>query len=385
MLNKMSDRLKEVKPSGIRKFFGIVQSRKDVISLGVGEPDFPTPWNIVEAAYYSMEAGKTHYTSNMGLLELREEIAEYLKKFKVDYSAEEIMITVGGSEGIDLALRSTLNPGDEIVVPIPIYVPYEPLSALTGAKVVTIDTAKTGLKLTAESLKASITEKTKAVVLCYPNNPTGITMSSKELREIADVIKEAGIWCITDEIYAELTYEEEHYSIAEFEDIKDQVIYLSGFSKSFAMTGWRIGYLAAKKEIIDQIIKIHQYTTLCAPVMGQYGAIDGLRHSMKDVANMKESYSRRRRVIYDGLSEMGFEIIEPKGAMYVFPNVKKFGMSGEEFAIELLEAKNVAVVPGAAFGEEFGDYIRCSYATSLSEIKEALKRIGEFLEERKEI
>lgn len=380
MLEKMSETLKEITPSGIRKFFDIVSQRKNVISLGVGEPDFVTPWNIIEAAFYSMEKGHTHYTSNYGLLELRLEIANYLKKYNVHYNDQEIIVTVGGSEGIDIALRSVLNPGDEIIIPEPIFVPYKPIAAMLRAKTVTIDTAKTGFKLTAEELEKHITEKTKAIILCYPNNPTGVILEKEELEKIANVIKKHKIWCITDEIYSELTYESEHFSIASIEGMKDYTIYLNGFSKAFAMTGWRIGFLAANKKVIDQIIKLHQYIIMCAPVMSQYGAIEALKNSMPQVEKMRESYSRRRRLIVHGFREIGFEVFEPKGAMYVFPNISKTGMDSEEFAIKLLESKNVAVVPGSAFGDNYTDYIRCSYATSIEDIKEALKRIKEFVE-----
>ncbi len=384
MKNKLSKKLLEIKPSGIRKFFDLVQEQKGVISLGVGEPDFTTPWNVIEAAFYAMEKGKTHYTSNHGLLELRLEVVKYLKKYNLNYNEKEVIITVGGSEGIDIALRSIIDAGDEIIIPEPIFVPYKPISTLLGAVPVTIDTSKTGFKLTAETLKEKITSKTKAIILCYPNNPTGMILEEEEMKKIADVIKEAGIWCITDEIYSELNYgEKEHFSIASIEGMKERTIYLNGFSKAFAMTGWRIGYLAAPKEIVDEIIKIHQYIIMCAPVMSQYAAVEALRHCEKDVKKMKESYDRRRRLIYSGFKEIGLDVLEPKGAMYIFPSVEKFGMTGEEFAIKLLENKKVALVPGSAFGEDFKYYLRCSYATSIEDIKESIKRIGEFINELK--
>lgn len=379
MQDRLSDMIKEIPPSGIRKFFDIVSQRKNVISLGVGEPDFTTPWNIIEAAFYSMEKGHTHYTSNYGLLELRLEISKYLKKYNLDYNDKEIIVTVGGSEGIDMALRSVLNPEDEIIIPEPIFVPYKPISTMLRAKPVTIDTSKTGFKLTAEELEKHITPKTKALILCYPNNPTGIILEKEELIKIAEVIKKHKIWCITDEIYSELTYEAEHFSIASIEGMKECTIYLNGFSKAFAMTGWRIGYLAADKSVIEQIVKLHQYAIMCAPVMSQYAAIEGLRNSIPQVEKMRDSYNRRRRLIVHGFREIGFDVFEPKGAMYVFPNISKTGLTSEEFAVKLLEEKNVAVVPGSAFGEGFSDYIRCSYATSIEDIKEALKRIGEFV------
>ncbi len=381
MLDKMSEMLKEIPPSGIRKFFDIVRQRKNVISLGVGEPDFTTPWNIIEAAFYSMEQGHTHYTSNYGLLELRLEISKYLKKFDLDYNDEEIIVTVGGSEGIDIALRSVLNPGDEVIIPEPIFVPYSPIAKMLKAKAVSINTEKNGFKLTADELEKHITPKTKAVILCYPNNPTGVILEKEELEKIANLIKKHKIWCITDEIYSELTYDRKHFSIASIEGMKEYIIYLNGFSKAFAMTGWRVGFLAADKKVVDQIIKLHQYIIMCAPSISQYGAIEALRNGMPQVEKMRDSYNRRRRLIVHGLREIGFEVFEPQGAMYVFPNISKSGLNSEDFAVKLLESKNVAVVPGTAFGKEYTDYIRCSYATSIEEIKEALEKIKEFMQE----
>lgn len=379
MLNKVSNRLTDLKPSGIRKFFDIVSSKKDVISLGVGEPDFATPWKIIDTTFYNMKKGRTHYTSNFGLMEFREEVANYLKKYDLDYGTDEIIATIGGSEGIDLSLRSLINEGDEIIVPEPVYVPYRPLAELAGAKVVGIDTSKTAFKLSAEELEKAITPKTKAVILCYPNNPTGIIMGKEDLEAIAKVVKKHKIWCITDEIYSELSYDGEHYSIGAVEGMKDYTIYLNGFSKAFAMTGWRIGYLCAPKWLISQMVKIHQYTTLCAPIISQYGAIEALKNALPEMEKMKESFSRRRRLVYEGFKELGMDIVEPKGALYVFPNVSKYGLSGEEFAIKLLEEENVAVVPGEAFGEGFEGYIRCSYATGIEDLKEALERMGRFI------
>ncbi|MGM0508169.1 MAG: pyridoxal phosphate-dependent aminotransferase [Fusobacteriota bacterium] len=383
-LNKVAERLRKIKPSGIRKFFDIVQEKEGVISLGVGEPDFPTPWHIIEEAFYYMERGETHYTSNNGLLELRERVSEYLGKYNLDYAPNEIIATVGGSEGIDLALRTLINPGDEIILPEPVYVPYKPLGTLQGAKIVSINTEKTDFKLTPEDLEKNITEKTKAVVLNYPNNPTGKTLTRRELEKLADVIIKKDILCITDEIYSELTYEHQHNSIASIDGMKERTIYLNGFSKAFSMTGWRIGYLAAPKNLIDQIIKIHQYTTLCAPIMSQYGAIEALKNGMKNVEKMRGSYNRRRRLISKSLQDAGLEVSESKGAMYVYPSVKSTGLTGEEFAVQLLEAKNVAVVPGTAFGEDFKYHIRCSYATSIEEIKLAVTKIAEFVKELKD-
>lgn len=387
MTDRISDKLKLLKPSGIRKFFDIVATKKGVISLGVGEPDFSTPWSIIDAAFYNMKKGRTHYTSNFGLLEFRQEVCKYLEKYDLKYDTDEVIATIGGSEAIDLALRSIINPGDEIIVPEPVYVPYRPLSELTGATVVGIDTSKTQFKIDAKELEKLITPKTKAIILCYPNNPTGITMPRKDLEAVAEVLKKHEIWIITDEIYSELIYDEEHTSIASLPGMKERCIYLNGFSKAFAMTGWRIGYVCAPRDLINQMVKIHQYTTLCAPIISQYGAIEALKNAMKDMYSMRESFARRRRLIYEGFKELGMEIVEPKGAMYVFPSIKKYGLKGEEFAIRLLEEENVAVVPGDAFGDEFEDYIRCSYATSIEDIKESVVRIGRFvkrLEQEKE-
>lgn len=384
MNDRISDKLKVLKPSGIRKFFDIVATKKDVISLGVGEPDFATPWNIVDAAFYNMKMGRTHYSSNFGLVEFRKEVGEYLKKYNLDYAPDEIIATIGGSEGIDLALRSIINPGDEIIVPEPVYVPYRPLSELTGATVVGIDTSKTEFKVDAKELEKLITPKTKAIILCYPNNPTGITMPYEDLKAVAEVVKKYNIWVITDEIYSELTYEGEHTSIASFPDMKERTIYLNGFSKAFAMTGWRIGYICGPKELIQQMVKIHQYTTLCAPIISQYGAIEALKNSIPDMLSMRDSFARRRRLIFEGFKGLGMEIVEPKGALYVFPSIEKYGLSGEEFAIRLLEEENVAVVPGDAFGEGFEKYIRCSYATSIEQIKESIVRIGRFVKRLEE-
>lgn len=384
MTDKISDKLKVLKPSGIRKFFDIVATKKGVISLGVGEPDFATPWNIIDAAFYNMKKGRTHYSSNFGLLEFRKEVGEYLKKYDLDYKPDEIIATIGGSEGIDLALRSIINPGDEIIVPEPVYVPYRPLSELTGAKVIGIDTSKTEFKVDAKELEKLITPKTKAIILCYPNNPTGITMGYDDLKAVAEVVKKHEIWVITDEIYSELTYVGEHTSIASFPGMKERTIYLNGFSKAFAMTGWRIGYICGPAELIQQMVKIHQYTTLCAPIISQYGAIEALKNSIPDMLEMRESFARRRRLIFEGFKGLGMEIVEPKGALYVFPSIAKYGLSGEEFAIRLLEEENVAVVPGDAFGEGFEGYIRCSYATSIEDIKESIVRVGRFVKRLEE-
>lgn len=384
MISKINKKVRELKPSGIRKFFDIVQSKEGVISLGVGEPDFRTPWNIVDAAFYSMKKGKTHYTSNYGTPEFREEVRKYLQKYDLDYGIDEIFATIGGSEGIDLALRTLIEPGDEIIVPEPVYVPYEPMSGLAGATVVGINTAKTGLKLTADALEAHITPKTKAVILCYPNNPTGIILEKSEVEAIAKVVMKHKIWVITDEIYSELTFGKEHYSIAAVPGMKEQTIYLNGFSKSYAMTGWRIGYVAGPKALIDIMIKIHQYAAICAPIMAQYGAVEALRNSKNEVDNMREAFSRRRKLIYDSFVNFGFDVCEPEGAMYIFPDISSLGLNGEEFAIRLLEEENVAVVPGIAFGEQFSDYIRCSYATSLDNLRVAIKKIGNFIDRLKD-
>jgi aminotransferase len=383
MKDKISNNLKKLKPSGIRRFFDLVQSKKDVISLGVGEPDFTTPWSIIDSAYYHMKKGHTHYTSNYGLLEFRLEVANYLKKYNLNYNEKEIIATVGGSEGIDLALRALINPGDEVIVPEPVYVPYRPMIEFMNGVAVGIDTSKTNFKITPEELEKKITPKTKAIILCYPNNPTGAIMSKDELKAIADIVKKHKIWVISDEIYSELSYDGEHISIASFEGMKEQTIYLNGFSKAFAMTGWRIGYLCAPEWFVTQIIKIHQYAILCAPIFSQYGAIEGLKNCSREVEKIKDSFSRRRRLIYHGFKEIGFDVIEPKGAMYIFPNIEKYGLSDEDFAVKLLEEENVAVVPGSAFGENFKGYIRCSYATDIELIKEAVERIGRFIKKLK--
>lgn len=383
MYDKLSEKVKGMKPSGIRKFFDIVQTMKGVISLGVGEPDFRTPWNIREAAFYYLEKGYTHYTSNYGIIELRQEISKYLTKYNLDYSEKEVIITVGGSEGLDIAIRGIVNPGDEIIIPEPCFVAYKPIAEMAGAKVVTINTAETGHILTAEVLEKYITPKTKGILFSYPNNPTGAILPKEEAEKIAKVIMKNKIWCIADEIYSELTYGGEHFSIASVEGMKEYTIYLNGFSKAFAMTGWRIGYLCAPKEVVDQIVKIHQYIIMCAPIMSQYAALEGLKNSDKEVVKMRESYDRRRRLIYNEFKEMGLDVFEPKGAFYIFPNISATGMTSEDFAMKLLQEKKVAVVPGTAFGEGLEGYIRCSYATSIEDIKEACKRIREFITENK--
>jgi len=383
----ISKRVQQVPPSGIRKFFDIVSEMKDAISLGVGEPDFVTPWNIREACIYSLEKGYTHYTSNWGMLELREKIAEYLQdRFQISYNpANEVLVTVGASEAIDLALRAILEPGDEVLIPEPSYVSYAPGVILAGGEAVTIKTtADNGFRLTAQALHAKITPKTKALVLPYPNNPTGGIMEREDLQAIADLLKDTDILVISDEIYAELTYRGSHVSFASIDDMKDRTIVINGFSKAFAMTGWRLGYAAGPRELLAAMMKIHQYTMLCAPIMSQMAALEGLRsgldNNFAEVKKMVRQYDQRRRVMVDGFRKMGLDCFEPLGAFYVFPSIQKTGMTSSEFCETLLKEQKVAVVPGNAFGESGEGFIRCSYAYSLDNIMEALKRIKSFVQ-----
>lgn len=388
----VNETIQNLPPSGIREFFDIVTEMEDAISLGVGEPDFVTPWNIIEAAIYSLEHGDTHYTSNWGLLELRTAISEYMKKrFNLCYSPKnQILVTVGASEGIDLALRAMLRQGDEVIVPEPTYVSYSPGIILAGGIVVPIKTtADEMFKLLPEALEAAITDKTRAIILPFPNNPTGATMTKKELASIVDVLKKyENIAIIADEIYGELTYtDERHVSIAEFLDVKDRVILLSGFSKAFAMTGWRLGYACGHPDIIAAMVKIHQYTMLCAPIMSQKAALEAINQGLKDnfstVLKMKRAYNRRRRVIVNRLNAMGLECFEPFGAFYVFPSIKSTKLSSMEFCRNLLESQKVAVVPGTAFGQCGEGFVRCSYASSMENINTALDRIEIFLDDLK--
>lgn len=382
MRNPLSDKVIGIKPSGIRKFFDIVSEMPDAISLGVGEPDFDTPWIVREEGIYSLERGKTFYTSNAGLLELRQSICEYMqRKFQLMYNPRtETLLTVGGSEGIDVALRAMLNPGDEVIIPEPCYVSYVPCVELAGGVPVTISLKNENqFRLTKEELENAITDKTKILILSYPNNPTGAIMEYEDLEAIVDVIIERDIFVISDEIYAELTYNGGHVSIASFPGMKERTIVISGFSKAFAMTGWRLGYALGPDYIIEQMTKIHQFAIMCAPTTSQYAAIAAMRDCDKDVERMRESYDQRRRYLLNEFEEMGLPCFEPKGAFYVFPCIEKYGMSSEEFATKLLQAKKLAVVPGDAFGDCGEGFLRISYAYSLEELKEAIGRIKEFI------
>lgn len=372
-----------LKKSGIRKFFDIVSEMKDVISLGVGEPDFDTPWHIREEGIYALEKGKTFYTSNAGLKELRVEIDNYLKRTQnISYnSATEIIVTVGGSEAIDIGLRAMVNAGDEVIIPQPSYVSYEPCAILAGAKPVIIDLkAENEFRLTAEELKNVITDKTKILILPFPNNPTGAIMERKDLEEIAKVCIENDIYVISDEIYGELSYKEKHVSIASIAGMKERTILINGFSKAYAMTGWRLGYACGPKEIIEQMVKIHQYAIMCAPTTSQYSAVEALKKGDDDVKLMRESYNQRRRFLMNAFKEMGLECFEPYGAFYVFPSIKEFGMTSEEFAMKFLEEEHVAVVPGTAFGDSGEGFLRISYAYSIENLKRAMERLKRFVE-----
>ncbi len=388
MRNPLSKTIQEIKPSGIRKFFDIVSEMPHAISLGVGEPDFDTPWHIREEGIYSLEKGKTFYTSNSGLMELREEIRKwYARKYDVHYDAKkEILLTVGGSEGIDVALRAMLDPGDEVIVPQPCYVSYVPCVELTGGVPVTIDLKNENeFRLTPDELKAAITEKTKILVLPYPGNPTGAIMTREDLIPIAEICKEHDIYVISDEIYSELTYTDEgHCSIASLPGMKERTIVINGFSKAYAMTGWRLGYAMAPQVIAEQMTKIHQFAIMCAPTTSQYAAIAALREGDKDVERMRESYDQRRHFLLRTFEEMGLPCFEPRGAFYVFPCIKEFGISSDEFATQLLKTKELAVVPGTAFGDCGEGFLRISYAYSIDELREAMERFGEFIRELRE-
>jgi hypothetical protein len=382
MRNPLSKKVLGIKPSGIRKFFDIVNTLEGAISLGVGEPDFDTPYFIREEGIYSLEKGKTFYTSNSGLAELRTEISNYLKrKLDVVYNPnKEVIVTVGGSEGIDIALRAMVDPDDEVLIPQPSYVSYEPCAILAGAKPVIIELKEdNGFKLTKEQLLEKITDKTKVLILPFPNNPTGSIMTLEELKPIAKVCIEKDIYVISDEIYCELTYKGKHASIVQIEGMRDRTILINGFSKSYAMTGWRLGYACGAELIISQMTKIHQFAIMCAPTTSQYAAVLALREGDEEVARMRESYNQRRRLLLARLNEMGMTCFEPEGAFYVFPCIKKFGMSSDEFATKLLMQEKVAVVPGTAFGECGEGFLRISYAYSLKQLREALERIERFV------
>ncbi|MBR0189580.1 MAG: aminotransferase class I/II-fold pyridoxal phosphate-dependent enzyme [Clostridia bacterium] len=389
MRDFVSERAKRVKPSGIRKFFDLAAGRKDVISLGVGEPDFITPWYIRDAGIDTLKRGFTQYTSNKGLVELRAEISEYLKdRFNVSFDKDEIVITMGASEAIDISLRAVVDAGDEILIPDPSYVSYGPIVELTGGKPVAVPTSgENGFKLTPENLEKVITPKTKALIFPYPNNPTGGIMEKEYIEKIIPIILKHDLLVISDEIYAELTYGGNHCSIASFPELKGRVVLIGGFSKAFAMTGWRIGFACAPENIFKAMLKIHQYAAICAPIFSQYAALAALKLGKNDgfssVAEMRDEYDKRRRFMLGAFRRMGLDCFEPKGSFYVFPCVKSTGFTGEEFATLLLEEKSVAVVPGIAFGEFGKDYIRCSYAYSMDALKRATEKIAEFVAERK--
>ncbi len=383
MRNPLSEKVVDIKPSGIRKFFDIVNEMDDVISLSVGEPDFDTPWHIRDEGIYSLEKGRTFYTSNAGLKELKEEICKYLKRKQgVEYDPDhEVFLTVGGSEGIDAAMRAMLNPGEEVLIPQPSFVSYEPCAILAGGVPVIIELkAENEFRLTAEELEAAITEKTKLLVLPFPNNPTGAILEKKDLEELAEVIIKHDIFVMSDEIYAELTYKEKHTSIVEIPGMKERTILINGFSKAYAMTGWRLGYACGPKEIIAQMLKIHQFAIMCAPTTSQYAAVEALRNGDDDVAEMREAYNQRRRYLMHAFKEMNLPCFEPFGAFYVFPCIKEFGMTSDEFATRFLKEEKVAVVPGTAFGDCGEGFLRISYAYSLDNLKIAMQKLADFLE-----
>ena len=383
MRNPLSDKVMDIKPSGIRKFFDLVQEMPDAISLGVGEPDFDTPWHIREEGIFSLERGRTFYTSNAGLLELRKAISAYLKrKQRLDYDPlHEVLVTVGGSEGIDLALRAMLNPGDEVILPEPCYVSYLPCIKLADGVPVTINLKEENeFKLTPEELLGAITDKTKILILSYPNNPTGAIMTRSDLEPLVKIIKEKDIFVISDEIYAELTYQMDHCSIASFPGMRERTIVVNGFSKSFAMTGWRLGFAVGPENILKQMTKIHQFAIMAAPTTSQYASIEAMDSGDDDVELMRKSYNQRRRFLLNQFQEMGLQCFEPRGAFYMFPCIKEFGMTSEEFANRFLQEEKVAVVPGTAFGDCGEGFLRVSYAYSIEELKVALERMKRFIE-----
>ena len=387
MRNPLSEKIVTIKPSGIRKFFDIVSEMDDAISLGVGEPDFDTPWHIRDEGIYSLEKGRTFYTSNAGLKELKVEICNYLKRrFDLEYDfAHEVLVTVGGSEAIDIALRAMIDPGDEVLIPQPSYVSYEPCAVLADAVPVFINLkAENQFRLTAQELRDAITDKTKVLVLPFPNNPTGAIMERKDLEAIAEVILEKDLFVISDEIYSELTYGRDHVSIAQIPGMKERTILINGFSKSYAMTGWRLGYACGPRLILDQMLKIHQFAIMCAPTTSQYAAVEALRNGDRDVQEMREAYNQRRRYLMYAFKEMGLPCFEPYGAFYVFPCIKEFGLTSDEFALRFLQEEKVAVVPGTAFGECGEGYIRISYAYSLENLKLAIGRLADFVKRLKE-
>ncbi len=382
MRNPLSKTVMELQPSGIRRFFDMASTMENVISLGVGEPDFDTPWHIREEGIYSLEQGRTYYTSNAGLLPLRQEISRYLgERFDLPYTPEEILVTVGGSEAIDVAFRAMLDPGDEVIIPEPCFVSYLPCVKMAGGVPVEIALEeKDQFKLTPPKLRQAVTDRTKMVVLPFPNNPTGAVMTAQELQAVADIIKEKDLFVLSDEIYSELSYHGRHVSVASLPGMAERTVVVNGFSKSFAMTGWRLGYAAAPREIIRQMVKIHQYIIMSSPTTSQYAAIEALKNGMEDVGRMREAYNQRRRFLVKELNEMGLPCFEPYGAFYVFPNISRFGMSSEEFAGRLLQEQRVAVVPGDAFGKCGEGFLRISYAYSIENLKVALEKIQKFID-----
>ena len=383
MTKPLSKMVETIKPSGIRKFFDIVSEMKDAISLGVGEPDFDTPWHIRDEGIYALSKGKTFYTSNAGLKELREEICNYLQRTQnIQYNPlKEVIVTVGGSEAIDIGLRAIINAGDEVIIPQPAYVSYEPCTILAGAKPVIINLkAENEFRLTAEELENAITDKTKVLILPFPNNPTGAIMEREDLEKIAEVIRKHDIYVMSDEIYSELTYKGEHVSIASIEGMQERTILINGFSKAYAMTGWRLGYACGPEAIIKQMTKIHQFAIMCAPTTSQYAAVEALKNGEADVKMMRQAYNQRRRFLLNAFKEMNLECFEPFGAFYVFPCIKEFGMTSEEFATRFLEEEKVAAVPGNAFGESGEGYLRISYAYSLDNLKIAMERFKRFVD-----
>lgn len=381
MRSPLSKTVTEIEPSGIRRFFDAASTMNNVISLGVGEPDFDTPWHIREEGIYSLEKGKTFYTANAGLEELKREICNYLeRRFHMSYNKSQVLVTVGGSEAIDIAFRSMLDAGDEVIIPEPCFVSYLPCVKLAGGVPVRLTLEeKDEFKLTKEKLLSALTDKTKVLVLPFPNNPTGAIMSAEELQIIADIVKERDLFVLSDEIYSELSYAGDHVSIASLPGMAERTIVINGFSKSYAMTGWRLGYAVGPEEVIQQMLKVHQFVIMCAPTTSQYAAIEALRNGDEDVARMRESYNERRRFLVKELREIGIPCFEPMGAFYVFPNISKFGMTSEEFATELLKKERVAVVPGTAFGACGEGFLRISYAYSIEDLKKALEKISRFV------
>ncbi|QTQ14797.1 aminotransferase class I/II-fold pyridoxal phosphate-dependent enzyme [Treponema parvum] len=381
--DRFSSKILETQPSGIRKFFDLIIGRDDIISLGVGEPDFPTPWLMREEAFYHLEKGQTSYTSNRGLLELREEIAKYLERYKLFYEPKaEILVTIGVSEAVDAVLRAILNPGDEIIVCEPCYVSYQPLASLCGVNIIRLNTRDNGFIPSAEQIENAISPKTKAVMLCSPNNPTGRVIPAQELKKIAETVKKHKIWCLSDEVYCELVYDGvKHVSIGSFSGMKDYTVVLNGFSKAFAMTGWRIGFVAAPGDLMEQVNKLHQYSTICAPIMSQYAAAEGLRNGWAEVEKMRTSYRQRRNLMYNAFCSINLPCAEPEGAFYIFPDIRSTSLSSEEFATRLIEKHQVAVIPGSVFGEAGEGFVRCCYATNIDKIKIAVSRIADMIKE----